>query len=150
MQKITHWTSNNRYPIKYQKQIQYLGITLTNSLKLNHHITKGINWVQYHLNTQYYLSRKNTHLAKHTRLHIYKTLIRSSLNYAATLLLNTEKTHKKKLDMLHRKAIWFCLHIPWTIPNKILAKLSNIEETWIEKHSPNHKKCIPEYNILHY
>jgi Exonuclease III len=139
----------NNKPVPYTDKIQYLGITITNKLSLTQHITKIIKRVYPAIRMLHYLNRKNTHIIKQTRINIYKTLIRSSLTYAAPLLLNTTKTNKRKLDTIHRKSIRSCLQLPRSAPNIILTPLSGTSDltSYIKEISRRYRTRALSRNI---
>ena len=123
----------NKYPIiienkiiPYSSSIQYLGITITDKLKLHKHIQTVIKRTQPALQTIQYTSRKHSKLTKHTRLNLYKSIVRSSLTFAALLLLSITAQDKEKIEILHRKAIRNCLNLPRSYPNRYLFQASRV------------------------
>ena len=114
-----------KVPDGYTNKIQYLGLTINDKLKLTSHIQKVINRTQPALRTLQYIARKNSQINKETRLHLYKTILRTSLTYGAPLLLNSHPKHHEKLEIIHRKAIRSCLNLKRSYPNRLLEQVSN-------------------------
>ena len=81
--------------ISITRTIKYLGLTITDKLKLNKHAEQTLARNQPVIKTIARLSSKNTNVTPHTRLHLYKTILRTTLTYAAPFLLNLYKNSDK-------------------------------------------------------
>ena len=128
----------NKYPIRingqalpYKTSITYLGLTLTDKLRLNKHFTNIHNRINRPINTIKYLSFKKGHCDPNILLTLYKTLVRPIMTFAAPFLLQLTHTQLTKLKSTERKTIRYCLNIARTTSNAltyILANLDNIEQ----------------------
>ena len=92
------------------------------------------------LQTIQYTSRKHSKFLQHTRLNLYKSLVRTSLTFAAPLLLSISNTDAEKIEIQHRKAIKNCLNLPRSYPNQYLYQASRIPNlsNYIQEISKNY------------
>ena len=129
----------HKYPIRingqalpYKTSITYLGLTLTDKLRLNKHFTHIHNRINRPINTIKYLSFKKGHCDPKILLTLYKTLVRPITTFAAPFLLQLPPTQITKLKSTERKTIRYLLKIARTTPNALTYLLADINT--IEQH----------------
>ena len=117
----------DKSPVTFTNKLKYLGITLTDKLTLTDHVKQILGRTTHVIKTLALLARKNNLTTNKTRLYLYKSLLRSSLTFAAPLLLNLTHSQKQKLLKRERKALRICLAISPLTPSRIIHNLANIE-----------------------
>ena len=87
-------------------QERYLGVNITNNLQWQNHIQKVHIAANQKLG---FLKRNLKKCPKDLRYTAYTTIVRTGLDYAATIWDPHQKGHKNQLEMVQRKAArWIC------------------------------------------
>ena len=125
--KMNIWIDGNH--IKKGKEIKFLGLKIDKKINLIQHLTEKIKSTYKILNHLSTLKHQYS-LSKPKFLMLYKTLLRSKLEYSHICLLSMSKTQLHKLEITQNKALRLILNKPrWT---KIIelykeANISSIE-----------------------
>ena len=127
--------------IPYQHKVTYLGITVTDKLKLTKHLQTTHKKLQAPINTISFLSHKNSKCTPKTLITLYKTLVRPIITFAAPVLLLSTASDLKKFQRIERKVFRKCLKLPRYASNTTTYTLANT------KHIDEiiHTNCINYY-----
>ena len=90
--------------LKNTKNTKFLGLTIDHKLTFKAHINQKINSC-YHLITFLNNLKIEYNIPQKKNISLYKTLIRSRLEYGHVALLSAAKCHKNSLEILQNKAL---------------------------------------------
>ena len=94
--------SLNNTTLASVKTGKYLGVTLSSDLSWSTHIEKTVNKANGLLGM---LRRQLKGSSRHTRLTLYKTIVRPCLEYAAVVWCPSKQTEIAKLEKVQRRAV---------------------------------------------
>ena len=103
--KIESRLKVNGEPIKIAKTVKFLGLVFDTKLSWNAHIAYIQEKCKKRLNLMRMISGQNWGASKTSLLIIYRTLVRSVLDYGATAYNSTSHANKQKLDKIQSKAL---------------------------------------------
>ena len=89
---------------KKLKNTKFLGLTIDHKLTFKAHLNQKINSC-YHLITFLNNLKLEYNIPQKKNISLYKTLIRSRLEYGHVALLSAAKCHKNSLEILQNKAL---------------------------------------------
>ena len=98
----------NNQEIKIERKVKFLGMIIDNKLNFNEHINYIIDRCNKRLNLMRNLCGTTWGASISTLLVIYKTLIRSVIEYGEIIYINTSITNKNKLNSLQYQALKIC------------------------------------------
>ena len=104
-----------------------LGLLLDKRITLNQHIENVVNKTAQASRILYSLLNRKSHLSTQNKLLLYKIVLRPIMTYAAPVLLDSIRTHIKKLQKLQNKLLKMCLDSPWRFSTRELHKEADIE-----------------------
>lgn len=104
-------------PIPWRNQVKYLGVTLDSKLTWGPHIDSCTNRAKAATAALYPLINRRSKLSVDNKLRIYKSIIRPSMTYAATVWGYAADTHMKKLQTIQNKALRMAFDAPWFVRN---------------------------------
>lgn len=130
----------------------YLGINIDKKLNFKAHIDNLKAACEKKLNIMKFLSNKTWGAHPDSQLKIYKAMIRSKLDYGASIFGDAAKTNLHKLDTIQNSALRLALGCLKTTPTNVLLNESgelplNIRRNWIarkEQIKMNHQKALPK------
>ena len=123
--------------IKFEKTVKFLGMTFDNKFTLLSHITELITKCHKDLNLMRMLRGTKFGSNKTSLLLLYKSLIRSKLDYGGIVYACASKTHLEKLDSIQQKALVIALAaLPST--RYICSNRKPGWNLWICGGNPNH------------
>ena len=105
---IQHTLHINNQKIKSENSMMFLGMILDRKLNFNEHITYIIDKGKKRLNLMRNLCGTTWGASINTLLTIYRTLIRSIIEYGDIVYDNTSNRNKQKLDSLQYQALKIC------------------------------------------
>jgi Reverse transcriptase (RNA-dependent DNA polymerase) len=130
--KLRNDTINiNNDCFKWDNQVTYLGVELDQGLTYKNHIENSIKKAQNTIRSNYCLIKRNSHVPLHTKLTLYKALIRPILTYACPIFSNCAKAHVKKIQIQQNKILRMICNSPYFTRNDDLhanTKLPTIRE----------------------
>ena len=122
--------------IPKQDNPKYLGIHLDHNLNFKHHIQELKNKCLRKLNFIKILKSKKWHAKIETKTRIYKSMIRSNIDFAGPLLENISPVDKQQLESIQYHSmvqiLRLCRHQPKCVKNFNLIKLQ-VEQTRLNK-----------------
>jgi Reverse transcriptase (RNA-dependent DNA polymerase) len=98
----------NKTPIRNVKETKFLAVYFDSKLTWQKHIDYIITKAKRHVNLLRMLKGKSWGASKKNMLLIYKSLIRSKLDYGAELLYTASKSQLKKLETLQYTCLKIC------------------------------------------
>lgn len=125
--------------LEWKNVVRYLGVELDSGLNLRNHIDNSIFKANGVIKSLFCIFKKNSSASIQTKLLIYKTYIRPILTYAGTIIVNSAKTHFKRLQVLENKCLRMALNAPYGTRNTSLyqeGKLPSIQE-FVQRNAKN-------------
>jgi hypothetical protein len=108
------------------KSIKFLGIILDKKLNFNEHLDEIKSKCINRLNIIKIVSHKSWHLKQHTLVQLYKSLVRSIMEYSSFIVpYITQSLYK--LELIQKTAIICILKQPYDTPTEDLLKIANLE-----------------------
>ena len=150
----------NGKKLKNTKHSKFLGLDIDHKLTLKEHINLKIN-SSYHLITFLNNLKIQYNIPQKKNLSLYKTLIRSRLEYGHIALLSAAKCHINSLEILQNKCLRVVLNRHKRTPIEELlaeAKIMSIEERlkvlakgWFVKaqQNPSHPLVLNQQNYIY-
>lgn len=120
----------NHTPIPYQRHLTYLGVKITNRMKLTHHIYHVRNRIALAIKLLYNISGHPPERPSpnpRTNLIIYTSIIRPAILYASQLFSLVADTQLKGLAATERRLIRWALHLPRNTNSRTVYALSKIK-----------------------
>ena len=111
--------------LKNTKETKFLGLTIDHKLTLHRHITEKINNT-HHLTRFLNELKEKYNISKRKNISLYKTLIRSRLEYAHVALLSAANCHINKLERIQNKTLRNILNKPRGTPIVELQRESGV------------------------
>lgn len=118
-------------PIPWKTEAKYLGVTMDKSLTWGSHVTTCTNRAKLATSTLFSLLNRRSKLSAENKLIIYKSIIRPTMTYAATVWGYAANCHMKKLQTIQNKTLRLVFDAPWFVRNTQLhqdAQLPTIRE----------------------
>jgi len=107
----------NGIPIKFEKEVKFLGLIFDHKLTWDAHINYIVTKCKTRLNLLRSLSGTHWGASKQTQLTIYRTLIRSVIDYACAAYDTASVTAKAKLEVIQSTALRICCGAMKGTPN---------------------------------
>jgi ribonuclease HI len=98
----------NNLPIAHEKSCRFLGMLFDSRLSWSQHIAYIIDRTKPRINLLRSLAGQSWGCGKQAMLTVYRTLIRSVLDYGSELFSTANKTALKKLDVLQATCLRLC------------------------------------------
>ena len=142
------------------KEMKFLGLTIDKKCTLKKHIEDKIN-KSYHLIKFLGVLKHNYDIPVKKNLSLYRTLIRSKLEYGHIALLSSADCHLHKIEKLQNRAMRTILGRPSSTPikdmlqeaniNTIKTRLEKLAKSWYIKALENeHHPLQINLNKYHY
>ncbi|KAB0797424.1 hypothetical protein PPYR_05842 [Photinus pyralis] len=106
--------------LKITSEISYLGMILDSKLRWRPHIEKLIGRCERGINLIRMISRVNWGADMHSNLKIYKTYVRSLLDYGCILYGCASNSNLKRLDAVSNKALRLCMGAMCSSPGDVV------------------------------
>ena len=124
----------NNNPIQVKDQARFLGVIFDRKLNFLPHINDLKVRCQKALRVMKVLASREWGADSTTLLHIYRTLVRSKLDYASFVYGSARKTYVKKLDPIHHGGVRLALGAFSTSPTvSLLAEADEPPLKWRRK-----------------
>ena len=138
--------------LKNVQEIKFLGLLIDHKLTLKNHIKDKINKT-YHLIKFLNELKTNYKIPTNKNIALYKTLIRSKLEYGHIALLSTAKCHIKAMEIIQNKALRTILGKAQETPIRNLyeeARITSVQQRLEElaKNWYNKSLTIPHHPIV--
>jgi hypothetical protein len=130
----------NNETIKRSDTITFLGITFDRYLSFGENVDKVRNKCMNRLNLLKILSHSSWHLSNNTKLALYKSLIRSVLDYSLFSWPLLSYTNKQKLQVIQNSALRIIFKKDRIFPLGKLYEMSGLETLQVR-----HNKIMNEY-----
>ena len=155
----------NNQPLEMVNSTKFLGLRLDNRLNFNDQVEYIRTTCQERMNILKIVSHKSWHLDHNTRIQIYKSLVRSLLEYSAFIYDTLSNNMKDVLNAVQYNALRIIYDKDRRFGNKNLLKLANIEtiksrmnnlkltyiNSAIKNKNPIISEVVDEYkNFYHY
>ena len=114
-------------PIQFVKEAKFLGLIWDTKLTFEPHIKYLKAWCQKSLNILKVLSRTKWGADQTTLLKLYRSLVRSKLDYGCIVYGSASKTALAKLDPIHNQGLRLSLGA---------FRSSPVESLYVEAHEP--------------
>jgi len=140
---------NENIPINQQPK--FLGVTFDNRLNFKTHFENVVSSCQNRLNIIKILSCKTWKLRPDTLMNIYKSLIRSIMEYSSILYPLISQRSFKKLEIIQNKAIRISYKCGWrenTSELLAMAKLDDLKQRFDELNSRYLEKCLLSNELI--
>ena len=98
------------------KEAKFLGITFDQKLNFKSHLRKLKYSCQKSLDIIRVVAHTDWGADKHTLLHLYRSLVRSKLDYGSVVYGSARKSYLKTLDPIHHQGLRLCLGAFRTTP----------------------------------
>lgn len=129
--------------------IEYLGITISENLKMEEQVNKIVSKTAKKVNALYRISKKLNLDARKT---VYNTIIRPHFDYCSTLYLNTSREQMNSMQAIQNRAMRIVLKCEYLTPREQMLNTLNwltIEQnirlnTLIMIYKIKHKQ-VPKY-----
>lgn len=150
----------NGKKLKNTKETKFLGLTIDHKLTLNAHITQKINSC-YHLIPFLNNLKIEYEIPQKKNISLYKTLVRSKLEYGHIALLGAAKCHIKALEVMQNKFLRIILGRNRRTPiidllhdaniKSIEDRLKYLAKGWYTKAltNPNHPLVLNQNNYAY-
>ncbi len=109
--------TNDGIPLEFKDEVKFLGLIFDKKLTWAPHINYLVDMTKPRLNLMRSLTGSEWGASKQTLLTLYRTLIRSKLDYACAAYDSASKTLKAKLDVIQSKALRICCGAMVGTPN---------------------------------
>ena len=107
----------NGIPIKFEKEVKFLGLIFDHKLTWDAHINYIVTKCKTRLNLMRSVSGTHWGASKQTQLTIYRALIRSVIDYACSAYDSASVTAKAKLEVIQSTALRICCGAMKCTPN---------------------------------
>ncbi|CAG2219025.1 unnamed protein product [Mytilus edulis] len=121
-------------PIKFQNHVKFLGLIFDRKLTWNKHVNYLQERSKAILNVLRYVQANNYGMGTDSLLMLYKSLLRSVLDYGCQAFNSASITVKSKLDIIQAKALRI-VSTPWIIGQAKTS--SNIKNSLSKKENPH-------------
>lgn len=111
-------------PINEVKYVKILGVDVTSSLSQTVHYKRVKSETRSSVNALQLLTTIRGGLNPRISNNIFKSMIRSKIEYARTTTCNSTKTTEKTIESLQNNSLRRCLGVPPSTPNQVLYALS--------------------------
>ena len=123
---------------------KYLGITISNDLKWNKHVSN----ITSKANSTLGILRRNLRLSSHTvKTHAYQALVRPHLGYASAVWDPHTHYNTHKLEMVQRRAARYVCN-RWHNTSSVTGMLSQLEWVPLATRRANTRLCMM-YRVAH-
>ncbi|XP_060578916.1 uncharacterized protein LOC132735901, partial [Ruditapes philippinarum] len=122
-------------PINFVKTVRFLGLLLDEKLTFGPHIKDLVNRCKKDLNVMRMLKGTDFGTDKNSLLLLYKSLIRSKIDYGAQIYSCAKKTHLNKLDTVQNTALRLALGALYSTPARDLEMEAGIVPLSIRRKS---------------
>jgi endonuclease/exonuclease/phosphatase family metal-dependent hydrolase len=95
---------------QWQDCITYLGVDLDHKLLFRNHIEKVVNKANGAIRTLYCIIKRNSQASEHSKISVYRSVIRPIMTYACIIFNNCAKTHLNKLQVVQNKCLRMILN----------------------------------------
>lgn len=132
----------NNITIPYKKHLKYLGVKLTQHLKLTHHIHLIKDRISLSIKLLYHISGRPPQRPSprpRTNLIIYTSIIRPAILYASQLFSTVSATQMESLASTERRLLRRALHLPNNTNSQIVYALAKIKPIDIYIETKNYK-----------
>ena len=120
-------------PIKFVKEAKFLGLIWDSKLSFLPHIMYIKNKCKKALNLLRVLSHTEWGGDKETLLKLYRSLVRSKLDYGCIVYGSARKSYIERLDPIHNQGLRLCLGAFRTTPVKSLYVEANEPPLWYRR-----------------
>lgn len=118
---------SNGKQIEWSLTIKYLGMILDRKATMKEHISYAVEKTQKAVKILYSMLNRKSKLNIKNKLLLYKVALRPILTYAAPLLLNMAKTHRRKMQTCQNKILRMIFNSPMFTRNADLHEDAEIE-----------------------
>ena len=132
--------------IPWSPHIRYLGLELDSKLLFTKHLNTVTHKAMGVLLSPFPLLARDSTLAPHNKLTLYKLLIRPILTYAAPVWSNTSKTNYRHLQTLQSKCLRVIGNYPKRTPIPFLHSSLHIEPLYEFIHRLSEKIFPPMFH----
>ena len=105
--KVVHLSLNGQ-PLNKAKNVKFLGMVLDQALTWKDHVEYLVEKCQKRINILKLLTGSKWGADKETMVILYKTLIRSMLDYGSVIYHSASKTTMQKLDVIQSQSLRLC------------------------------------------
>ena len=142
--KIINTYTLHDHPLPITDSTKYLGITISNDLKWNKHISN----ITSKANSTLGILRRNLRLASHTvKTHAYQALVRPHLEYASAVWDPHTHCNTQKLEMVQRRAARYVCN-RWHNTSSVTGMLNQLEWVPLATRRANTRLCMT-YRVAH-
>ena len=132
------------HPLPITDSAKYLGITISNDLKWNKHVSN----ITSKANSTLGILRRNLRLSSHTvKTHAYQALVRPHLEYASAVWDPHTHYNTHKLEMVQRRASRYVCN-RWHNTSSVTGMLSQLEWVPLATRRANTRLCMV-YRVAH-
>jgi ribonuclease HI len=110
----------NDVPIQFTQSVKYLGVIFDTHLIFAQHINYIVQKCDKRINLLKCVTGTSWGTGKESLLLLYRSLIRSLMDYACFIYLNISKTQLLKLERIQYKALRVICGVPSTTPGPVL------------------------------
>lgn len=143
--------SLNGETFTWQDCVTYLGVDLDKKLLFREHINKTVKKAKQALCTLYCIIKRNSAASEHSKISVYRSVIRPILTYACVIFNNCAKTHLNKLQVMQNKCLRMILNADFYERNVDLHERAGIPfiRDFIDKLTNNfYEKAATHSNDL--
>ena len=131
------------HPLPITDSAKYLGVTISNDLKWNKHVSN----ITSKANSTLGILRRNLRLSSHTvKTHAYQALVRPHLEYASAVWDPHTHYNTQKLEMVQRRAARYVCN-RWHNPS-VTGMLNQLEWVPLATRRANTRLCMM-YRVAH-
>ena len=142
--KILNTYTLHDHPLPITDSTKYLGITISNDLKWNKHISN----ITSKANSTLGILRRNLRLSSHTvKTHAYQALVRPHLEYASAVWDPHTHCNTQKLEMVQRRAARYVCN-RWHNTSSVTGMLNQLEWVPLATRRANTRLCMM-YRVAH-
>ena len=132
------------HPLPITDSAKYLGITISNDLKWNKHISN----ITSKANSTHGILRRHPRLSSHTvKTHAYQALVRPHLEYAPAVWDHHTHCNTQKLEMVQRRAARYVCN-RWHNTSSVTGMLNQLEWVPLATRRANTRLCMM-YRVAH-
>lgn len=95
----------NGKQFSWKNCVTYLGVDLDRKLTFKNHIDKVVKKAKAMVSTLYCLLKKNNSLSLHSKISVYRSIIRPIMTYACQIFNNCAKCHFNKIQVQQNKCL---------------------------------------------
>ena len=142
--KILNMYTLHDHPLPITDSAKYLGITISNDLKWNKHISN----ITSKANSTLGILRRNLRLSSHTvKTHAYQALVRPHLAYASAVWDPHTHCNTQKLEMVQRRVARYVCN-RWHNTSSVTGMLNQLEWVPLATRGANTLLCMM-YRVAH-